>query len=268
MIPRAGKSSHRRAAADLDLLAIGQPVALLEQRALQHDADVFELGIQIRGRREAEAEPDELRGGDVEVERADHQRAAERARPDLHLAHHGLARRGPDGQRVAESVVVRPEARRRQRMRHVADFVALADPDDVAEVVGDDAEVIAVVVDVRRQEGAVAPAEDDLLAPVRGAPIHFHAQLVGLDQPGRLGQSLAHLRQEEHEAVRPAAVALERRVGLRRSAALGGAVHERQRVGRVPLLRGERETRRSTTAPAPHATARRTATPLTLAGSR
>ena len=59
-------------------------------------------------------------------------------------------------------------------MERVAHLVALADPDHVAEVVGDDAEVVAVVVDVGGKEGAVAPAEDDLLAPVRGPPIHFH----------------------------------------------------------------------------------------------
>ena len=57
---------------------------------------------------------------------------------------------------------------------HVADLVALADPDDVAEIVGDDAEVVAVVVDVGGEKGAVAPAENDLLAPVGGLPIHFH----------------------------------------------------------------------------------------------
>ena len=67
-------------------------------------------------------------------------------------------------------------------MGHVAHLVALADPDHVAEVVGDDAQVIAMVVDVGREERAVAPAEDDLLAPVRGLPIHFHVELVGLDQ--------------------------------------------------------------------------------------
>jgi hypothetical protein len=52
-------------------------------------------------------------------------------------------------------------------MRHVPHLVALADPDDVAEIVGDDAQVVAVVVDVGREERAVAPAQDDLLAPVR-----------------------------------------------------------------------------------------------------
>ena len=101
-----------------------------------------------------------------------------------------------------------------------------------------------MVVDVGRQERPVAPAENHLLAPVRGAPIHFHPQLVGLDQPGRLAQPLAHLRQEEHESVRPGPVARERGVGLRRgtpavarrtSASAAGAFQlcasERGRVG-------------------------------------
>ena len=114
-------------------------------------------------------------------------------------------------------------------MRHVADFVALTDPDHVAEIVGDDAQMVAVVVDVGGKERAVAPAGDDLLAPVRGAPIHFHAQLVGLDQPGRLGQPLTDLRQEEHEPMRPGAIARERRVGLRREPPVGRAPYQRER---------------------------------------
>jgi hypothetical protein len=100
--------------------------------------------------------------------------------------------------------------------------------------------VIAVIGDVGREECAVAPPEDDLLAPVRGAPIHFHAQLVGLDQPGRLGQPFANLRQEEHEPMRPGAIALERRIGLCGEAALGPASDQCQGFGCVPALRGER----------------------------
>ena len=69
-------------------------------------------------------------------------------------------------------------------MGDVAHLVAFADPDHVAEVVGDDAQVIAMIVDVGGEERAVAPAADDLLAPVRGLPIHFHVELVGLDQAG------------------------------------------------------------------------------------
>ena len=67
-------------------------------------------------------------------------------------------------------------------------LVTFADPDDVSEVVGDDAQVIAVVIDVRGQEGSVTPAEHDLLAAVGGLPIHFHVQLVRLaEEPdGRL----------------------------------------------------------------------------------
>jgi hypothetical protein len=43
-------------------------------------------------------------------------------------------------------------------MNHIPHLVALTDPDDIAEVVGDDAQVIAMIVDVGGQEGAVAPA--------------------------------------------------------------------------------------------------------------
>ena len=59
-------------------------------------------------------------------------------------------------------------------MGHVTHLIALPDPDHIAEVVGDDPEVVAMVVDIGGEEGAVAPAEDDLLAAVGALPIHFH----------------------------------------------------------------------------------------------
>ncbi len=244
--PAAANDAARRkveppgAAADLDLLAVWQPVTPLVERVLQHDADVLELLVEIGGRGEAEPETDELGGGRVEVERADHQRPRERARAHLHLAHERPARRGPDGERVSQRVIVRGQPRRRERMRHIAHLVALADPDVVAEVVGDDAEVVAMVVDVGGKERPVAPAKNDLLAPVRGPPIHFHPQLVGLDQPRRLRQAFTHLRQEEDEPMRPRPIARERAIGLRLEPALGGAPHQVQGRGRVPGLRGER----------------------------
>ncbi len=94
-------------------------------------------------------------------------------------------------------------------MNHIAHLVTLTDADHVTEIVGDDAEMVAVVLDVGGEEGAVAPAEDDLLAPVGGLPIHFHVELIGLDQTRWLGQPFAHLRQEEHESVGPGPVARE-----------------------------------------------------------
>ena len=266
--PAGRKVEPAGAPADLDLLAVGQPVALLVQRVLQHDADVLELPVEVGGRREAEAEPHQLRRGDVEVEGADDQRAGERARA-------GPAPRGPpsrprrSGSRASRPARSRtPQPRRRERMRHVADLVAFADPDDVAEVVGDDAEVVTVVVDVGGQERPVAPAENHLLAPIRGAPIHFHPQLVGLDQPRRLAQPLAHLRQEEHEAVRPGPVARERGVGLRgwpRSAVARRTSASAAGAFQLCATSGDAWVRTSTIAAR---TARRTHAPLTLAGGR
>jgi len=49
-------------------------------------------------------------------------------------------------------------------MRHVGHFVpAVADPDDVGEVVGDDPEVIGVISDVGGQEQRIATTDDSLL---------------------------------------------------------------------------------------------------------
>ena len=113
-------------------------------------------------------------------------------------------------------------------MDSIAHFVTLADPNEVAEVVGDDTEVIPVVVDVGGQEGAVAPAENDLLAPIGGPPIHFHVELVRLDQTRWLGQSLSHLGQEEDESVGPCPVARECRIGLDCQPPVHRPIHQRQ----------------------------------------
>jgi hypothetical protein len=120
-------------------------------------------------------------------------------------------------------------------MDRIAHLVALADPDEVAEVVGDDAQMITVVRNVGREERSIAPAVDDLLAPVRGLPVHFHVQLVGLHEAGRLPESFApDLGQEEDEAVGSRVVALEGRVGLHGFAPCDRSRHEVYRGRRVP----------------------------------
>src|SRR5690606_29616041 len=70
-----------------------------------------------------------------------------------------------------------------ERMRHVADLVALAETDGGAEVVGNDAEMIAVIDDRGGLEGRVAPGGDDLLAPARGLAVHFQLEFVRPDHP-------------------------------------------------------------------------------------
>ena len=91
--------------------------------------------------------------------------------------------------------------------------------------------MIAVVLDVGGEIRAVAPAENDLLAPVGCLPIHFHGQLVGLDQPRRFTESRAYLGQKEDEAVGPRAIAGERRIGLRFQSAFLRTADERERFG-------------------------------------
>jgi hypothetical protein len=224
-------------------LPVRQPVAPFESGVLQHDADVLELAVQVRPGCEAEAEPHQLGGFGVEVEGSDHEGQVEVARAHLDLADQHLPPGGSDGERIAQRVVVERETCRRERVRHVAHLVAFADPDDVAEIVGDDPQVIAVVLDVGRKVGAVAPAADDLLAPVGGLPIHFDRQLVGFDQSRWLGQPRADLREKEHEPVGPGAVAPERSIGPRLEPALHRPLHQRARLGRIPGLSGERRGR-------------------------
>jgi len=62
-------------------------------------------------------------------------------------------------------------------MRNVLHFVAVAEPDDALEVVLYYSEMIAMVVDVRRQEQRVAASDDALLAQVRSAPVDFQPEL-------------------------------------------------------------------------------------------
>ena len=131
-------------------------------------------------------------------------------------------------------------------MRHVAHLVAVAEADDRREVVLDDAEVIAVVRDVGRQQQRVPSAEDALLAQVGRAPIDFVHQLVGLHDLRRLGESLADLGEEGDVAVRDGLVVPEAGVGELLRAARRRALDERARArrrstpGRLAVARRER----------------------------
>ena len=124
-------------------------------------------------------------------------------------------------------------------MNGIANFVAFADSDQVAEVVGDDSQVVSMIVDVGGEEGAVPPAEDHLFAPAWRLPINLDVELIGLDQPGRLRQSLADLSQEEDEAVRPGTVAPQSGVSLEGQPPVDCSTHQPQRIRCVPGLGGE-----------------------------
>src|SRR5215204_7671929 len=111
-------------------------------------------------------------------------------------------------------------------MDRVTHLIPFTDPDQVAEVVGDDAKMIPVIADVGWQVGTIPPTLDDLLAVVRRTPIHFHAELVGFHQTGWVAQTLSHLGQEEHKAVRTGPVAGETRVSLNLEPPVDGSLHK------------------------------------------
>src|SRR5439155_15816031 len=131
-------------------------------------------------------------------------------------------------------------------------LVPVAEADDAPEVVLDDAQVIAVIVDVRRELGAVAPADDALLAELRRLPVHFQLELIGLDETRRLGQPFPELPEEEEKAVSLSLVVAERGVARGAAAPLDGAARQRLRRCAVPVLSGGggRERRHQSGAPA------------------
>src|SRR5712664_3300739 len=112
-------------------------------------------------------------------------------------------------------------------MRNVLNFVPLANSDDVSEVVLDDPEVIAVVVDVGGKEQRVAPTHDSLLAQVGSTPIDFQPQLVSLHDLWRLGESLSKLCEEGYVTMCSCLVVDESSIGELIGSALGGALDER-----------------------------------------
>src|SRR5437588_810584 len=71
-------------------------------------------------------------------------------------------------------------------MRNVLNLVAFANPDDVSEVVLDDAEVIAMIVDVGGKQQRITTAHDALLAQIGRPPVDFQTQLVRLHDLWRL----------------------------------------------------------------------------------
>ena len=81
-------------------------------------------------------------------------------------------------------------------MRDVEHFVSIAQADNVGEVVLNDSEMIAVVVDVSREQQRVAPTDDALLASIRRAPIDFQHDLITLHEGWRLEESIAELGEE------------------------------------------------------------------------
>ena len=232
------------AAPDLDLLLAREPEAPVDETVLDDDEQVLERVVDERGAREVERHPDDLRVVAIDVHGADDARLAIVLRPHLDL----VGRDGAPGEveRAASRVMAKSyaaEPDRRERMRDVAHLVALAEPDDGREVVLDDAEVIAVVRDVRREEERVPPAEDALLAEVGRAPIDFVHELVGFHDLGRLGESLADLGEEGDVAVRDGLVVPEAGVGELLGASRGGPLDEGTRARVVPLL-GARRARR------------------------
>ncbi len=147
-----GVVEPRACAANLDLLASGEPEAPFDKRVLEDDRHILEILVYERGAREAERHAYDFSRLAVDVNGAHGARLAVVLRTHFDLIDVEHAGAEADLQRVVNGEIVDLEAGCRERMWDVLNLIALSDPDDVPEVVLDDAEVIAVVVDVGRQQ--------------------------------------------------------------------------------------------------------------------
>ena len=227
----------RRRPANLDLLTARQPVLCPDQSILEHDEEVLELLVEKRRAREAQRHAHHLRVVAIEIQRANHARLAIVFGAHLQLVDADHSARHGDAQRVREREVVGLQPLSGQRVRDVLHLVAVSQTDDRRKVVLDDAQVVPVVLDVRGQQGCVAPADNALLAQVRGAPVHLERELVRLDHLGRLPESFTQLRQERQIAVRRGLVVHEAAVGKLLRPPVSRLSDERERARIVPLLR-------------------------------
>jgi len=123
-------------------------------------------------------------------------------------------------------------------VRHVADFVPFTQPDRAPEIVLNDSEMIAVIVDIGGKLGTVAPADDALLAEARRLPVHFQLQLIRLHESRRLGEPFAELAEEEEKAVSLGFVVAQRRIDRADGAPLDRAACQGERGIAVPILGG------------------------------
>jgi hypothetical protein len=237
-----GKVQPRPGAADFNLLAPRKPEPFLDEGVVQDDGDVFELLIKESRTRERDRHAHHLRVRPGEIHGADSGWRSRVLGAKAHLENLNDLTGHFDAQRVGDGIVVRAQSGRRERVRHVAHLIPVPQPDDLGKVVLHDPEVIAMVLDVRWQEERITPAEDQLLAVVWRAPVDFERYLVRLHHLGRIGESLADLRQKGERSHGGRRVVSQAGVRQLSRAKLGCPRHERGHAGVVPVLRGRRDS--------------------------
>jgi len=128
-------------------------------------------------------------------------------------------------------------------MDDITHFVPIAEPNAVAKIILDDAQMVPVVINVRGQVHAVAPSDNSLLAVTGGPPIDFEHQLICFDGSRRFGEPLTHLCEEENKTLSASRVVTQT-IGMKhRRAPLGRLIDDCERSRRVPLLAPRRSKR-------------------------
>jgi len=208
-----------------------------DKSILENDRQFLQRLVEKRGAGKAETHPHDLRFARIDIDGAHDTRLLVVFWTNLQFVNLDSVRPGADRKAVSEKKVVGSLTRGRQRMRNVADFIAVAKPNDVGKVVLDDPQVIAVIRDVGRKKQRVAAANDALLALVGRVPVDFRLQLVSLDDLWRDQESFAKLGEESHVAVRCRLIVRETRVRELLGSARRSATHQLRAARIVPRLR-------------------------------
>src|SRR5258706_13089319 len=241
-LPPAADYSSRRiieprpGATNLDLLPPREPETAVDEGILQNHRHILELLVDQRRTREAEGHAHHFAGLAIDVDGTYGPWLAVIPGAHQHLVDIEYARAQTDLKRIPNGEVIGLESGRRQRVRHVLNFITFANANDVSKVVLDDPEVVAVIVDVGGKKKRIANAHYALLAQVGSTPVDFQSQLIGLHDLWRLGESFSKLCEESDVTVRRRLVVDETGVGQLLRATVRGALDERAGARVVPRL--------------------------------
>src|SRR5439155_10402466 len=163
---------------NFNFLTRRKPEARPDKPVLEHDRNIFELRVEEGRSSEAECHTHDLTLRAIDIDGTDDPRLAIILRADAHLVDVDASSGQLDAEAIRDREVVLLKTLWREWVRNVANFVAFAEANDVWKVVLNDAEVIAMVGDVRRQQQCITSADNALLAEIGRTPVDFQRQLI------------------------------------------------------------------------------------------
>ena len=166
----------------------------------------------------------------IEIHRPDRRRLRRIAWTKAHFVDNDLATGNADCQLVATLILVQRSRTRRQRMRHIAHILSVAQSNAIGKIVENHSVAVAIVANVCRQQSRIAPTNQLLCALPGLPPRNRQRELFALHHARGNQHPFAQLSEECQITVRVSAVAEQRRISELQAASRGRSRH--QRIGR------------------------------------